>query len=153
MRSAYHSGGRYRTRWQRGASWCRLGFRIGRDCCNRRRWATPTGSPGQWPPGNLRECWRWVLRIRTSSRTENRSRCPNPGPRGIDQRERAGGDRDSWIDDGEPWLKSRARDYFTRRSGYKPKLANIRFYLKPSYTLFWSVYFLRKFQIRPLIFV
>lgn len=40
-----HFADKARTRWQRGASWCHLGFRTGKDYCNRRQWAIPICGP------------------------------------------------------------------------------------------------------------
>lgn len=62
-------GGRDRTRWQRDASWYRPAFRTGRDCCNRRPSRAPPCGPSRSPPGNRRECWTSLLRIRTSFST------------------------------------------------------------------------------------
>lgn len=65
MEETHRFGGKDRTRWRRGASWCRRGFRIGRGCCNRLWWGGRRGGRGRWPLGSRRGCWRWELRIRT----------------------------------------------------------------------------------------
>lgn len=62
----YRSGGMDRTRWRRGASWCRRGSRTGRGCCNRLGWGGPSGSPARSPPGTRRGCWTTASPTSTS---------------------------------------------------------------------------------------